>query len=324
MKRVLTVSAICVFLLLATFAAAYHEQEDITRRISGGLYPESNILGYQRVLNDEYRNWFFANPRPQAQRILDVNNLEVNAGDLATPAVIGAQRILDPRYAWRYGYDLESGSPLLSPYGTPRVLKGEGFAGIATELGDTAMMRERSMGSFRSRRSTLMQMYYMRKGGRWAPRYNVRTSRFPIETVESMDYLDTRPIYLTEFERQTGLREMGSNAWIRRRYLLSQPGISFNELRGLMGEGALRSDEGARLQFLTRSGGYIQDELVTRRMPEGVVSADIWARDVWLQRGPGRGLVVYDRFPETRGETREDRTGLGRAALQERFLEDSQ
>src|SRR3989344_7045564 len=92
------------------------------------LYPrDDRVTGYDRLLKDEYAGWFPETGRPVAQRILDVRNLDVKSGDLATPAVVKAQRVLAPVYAWRYGYDLETGEPLLSPYGEERILTGRNF-----------------------------------------------------------------------------------------------------------------------------------------------------------------------------------------------------
>src|SRR3989344_3801900 len=111
MKKILLLASICSMLLMAVLASA-----EVSGDYFEARYLPSQVPNQQRLLVDEYRNYFYFDQlaRPETQRILYVESLEIDRGDLATPAIAGAQRILNEDFAWRYGYDLETGEPLLS------------------------------------------------------------------------------------------------------------------------------------------------------------------------------------------------------------------
>lgn len=256
-------SAVCAMLLLASFAVATDmstQSDSITAtsmqstRASG----MSSTPNAQRILDDEYRNWFFEMPRPQAQRILNVDGLKVRHNDLGTPAVLGAERVLDPDIAWRFGYDTNTGMPLLSPRGEKRVLKYDLGYGEASMTDLTAPpTRERVLG-FREDRVMRMAQYIANK--RKYPQYMRARARVPVQLMQSLEDLDARPIFLSEYERLQGFRDINPTSVRRGRFLMSQPGVVFSELEPMVGSGQMQGYDIARIAFLTRSVNPIQGD----------------------------------------------------------------
>lgn len=300
-KMLLLTSMFCSMLLMAMFAAA-----EVSRDYK---FPETRYIPspfqkqqQQRLLMDDYRQWFYFDRLnlPTVQRIIDVDSLDVDSNDLATPAMAGAQRLMDERFAWKYGYDLETSYPMLSPYGERRVLKAEGYTGSPIALESAAPIQMNMREAYRTKRARTMARWLAMQH-RKLPVIR-RYSQYPMLSVQSLDNLDIRPIYNDEYERYQGLRDVHSNTILRQHFLRDLPGISFNELREMAGAGQLKAYTLSRLQFMTREG--IEDDNtyneLSRHFGEDLEeNSNILLRDVFRRTVPS-GMSVYDRFPETR------------------------
>ena len=330
-KMWLVTSMLCALLLCAGFAAAEVSQGldtwdtygKGTQDIGPGMtkYMPYSEPKQQRLLVDDYQDWFYFDQLsyPQVQRIIDVGSLDIEQGDLATPSIAGAQRVLTENYAWRYGYDIETGEPLLSPWsGDRKVLKRSWYRGytgspLALESALPVQMRQREQ--FQASRARRMAQW-LAKEHRRLPVIR-RQSNFPVISVESLEDLDTRPIYLDWYEYRQGLRDFHSNIMLRQHFLGDMPGISFNELRQLAGEHQLRSNELSRLEFMTREGTeddvqindrglrFGQTQGLDGEVRSGDVDSNTLLRRAFLRSAPGvRGIdtMVYERYPETRQE----------------------
>lgn len=316
MKRMwLLASMLISTLLVAAFAAAEISGEfGLGKPFEGTKYVPYPEPKQQRLMMVEYSNYFpFDLPRrTQVQRILDVDSLDVNYGDLATPGIAGAQRILDERYRWQYGYDLETGRPLLSPYGEKRVLKAEGYGGTPIALEGAMPLQMNKRMDFRARRQRTKMLWLAQQYRRMPviKRYNP----YEVEPIMGAEDLDIRPIYLSEYERlQQRRMPLTSNVLSRQRFLMDIPGISYSELYELAGSGELPSEALFRLQFLGREavGSDLVYSDLSKHFGEDLeMNSNILNRQVFLRTRP-TGLVYYDRFPETR--TGAESSGIGSA-----------